>query len=183
MISIIPDKAVYTVNSEVLMRARGIIKGDETMADALERTTFALFDMDREMNGGIEDNEFQETAISLINDATIIYGTPVLTNAGREAQITAACTVLPMTLNNGKVNLARFRVDSMGALSKAVGTGYDLSELDDPSIALLELNAVLDEINQDLISKNKRPVASMATLRADHPKIIELVRHPFCKFH
>jgi ribonucleoside-diphosphate reductase alpha chain len=157
------------------MIQRGIIQPGETLAGSLERTVGALVELDTELNGG-RDEQFVETVVDYVNDGTIVFGTPVMTNAGRENAITAACTVLPVRVEEGRVNMSRFYHDSEAALDKAVGTGYDLSELDEPAKALVELNGALDEINTHLVKANQRPVASMATLRADHPGVVDFIR-------
>lgn len=169
------DPTLYTAYSEQLMVQRGIIQPGETLTGSLERTVGALVELDDELNGG-RDEQFVQTVVDYVNDGTIVFGTPVMTNAGRPNAITAACTVLPVQVEGGRVNMQRFYTDSEAALDKAVGTGYDLSELEDPAAALLELNAALDDINARLLAANQRPVASMATLRADHPGIVDFVR-------
>lgn len=169
------DPSLYTQASEDLMRQRGIIQAGETVTSSLERTVGALVELDDELAGG-RDEQFVHTVVDYVNDGTIVFGTPVMTNAGRPEAITAACTVLPVEVEQGRVNLQRFYADSEAALDKAVGTGYDLSGLERPAEALLELNGALDDINTRLLQHNQRPVASMATLRADHPGIVEFIR-------
>lgn len=140
------DPSLYTVESEALMRQRGIIQNSETLTGSLERTVGALVELDDQLAGG-RDEQFVQTVINYVNDGTIVFGTPVMTNAGRAEAITAACTVLPVQVEQGRVNLQRFYADSEVALDKAVGTGYDLSDVERPAEALLELNGALDDIN------------------------------------
>lgn len=168
-----PD--LYTADSQLLMQQRGILRANETMEDALTRVVDSLTRLDTDLNGGVADGQFRDDVVRLINNGTVVFGTPVLTNAGREGSTTAACTVLPVRVREGKVDIGAFRADSMAALDKAIGTGYDLSSLENPATALTELNDQLDSINDHLLARNQRPVASMATLRADHPKVMEFV--------
>lgn len=172
---VIPDPRFYDEDAERLMRKRGIIEHDQTIQSALERTVGSLLDIDADMHGAY-DEEFAQTVISLTERGVLVYGTPVLTNAGRKRNVTAACTVLPIELVDGQVDMESFHKQSAKALEDAVGTGYDLSDLERPSEAIVELNTTLDKINTGLINSNKRPVASMATLRADHPDIVNFIR-------
>lgn len=160
----------YSPDAEKLMRERGIITESETVEDALERTTSALLEIDSRLNGAY-DPAFASDVTNLIQDGVIVYGTPVLTNASRNDKVTAACTVLPVELRNGQLDMGSFYEQSNRALSDAVGTGYDLSELSNPADAIVEMNNTLNKINSRLVGENKRPVASMATLRADHPDV------------
>lgn len=170
------DTRLYTPDSEVLMRKRGILKEDETIENALQRTLDSLTEMDTQLNDGIEDRQFADLSTKLVNEGVICFGTPILTNAGREGAITAACTVLPIIMRDGHPDIKKFHSDSYAALDQAVGTGYDLSDVDEPAATLIELNAALDQINTHLLEQNQRPVASMATLRADHPGVIDFVK-------
>ncbi len=169
------DARLYNQDSESLMRARGILQNDETMESALRRTLKALVEMDRQIDDA-QDGEFESTARKLINQGVLCFGTPILTHAGRAGAITAACTVLPLRTNGGMVDIKKFAADSYMALDQAVGTGYDLSDLENPAETLIQLNHELDKINQILVRNNQRPVASMATLRADHPDVINFIR-------
>lgn len=170
---VVPDPYYYDSGAEALMRQRGIISGDETLADSLTRVTNSLLDFDATMEGTL-DLAFSKKVKSFVECGVIVYGTPVLANAGRN-NITAACTVLPLRVRSGQADFEHFSDTSYLALSKAVGTGYDLSELNEPSQDLHMLNSYLDTINTRLIADKKRPVASMATLRDDHPDILNFI--------
>ncbi len=63
-------------------------------------------------------------------------------------------------------------VDSMAALDRAVGTGYDFTcQIE----VLHELKSILDVINSELIMKQQHSVAEIASLRAEHPRIVDYV--------
>lgn len=158
------------------MKKRGILRDSETIDDALNRVLSALIAIDRELNGDRIDEAFEEKLIELVSDGSLILGTPILTNAGRASQVTAACTVLPIKLKNRKADYDFFSLRSYDMLGSALGTGYDLSTIDDPVEALIQFNHILNDIDMEFKKKNKRPVASMATLRADHPRILEFIR-------
>lgn len=170
------DPKFYNSHSAGVMADRGILRPGEPVDVALQRAASALLAIDRALNDGQEDLPFEKRVYESIENGIFVFGTPILTNSGREEKVTAACTVLPVHVRGGRVALDRFYADSHAALDNAIGTGYDLSEVDDPCSALEELNCALDAINNSLISQNKRPVASMATLRADHPGVISFVR-------
>ncbi|MFC4018687.1 hypothetical protein ACFOW4_12155 [Micromonospora sp. GCM10011542] len=132
-------------------------------------------DVDEKLNGG-PDDEFREQVNSFISRGILAFGTALLANAGHSDDPTASCTVLRLPTAARSVDLATFAHVSYDALSRAVGTGYDLSELDRPDVALGALNATLDGINDQLVARERRPVASMATLRVDHPRIRDFIR-------
>jgi ribonucleoside-diphosphate reductase alpha chain len=157
------------------MRRRGVVQPGETLDDAMCRSLSALFDVDRTMNG-VRDIQFEFRARELIFGRVIALSTAFLANAGRPGGVTASCTVLPLLTLRGELDLADFTSESYAALARAIGTGYDLSHLEFPDVALPRLNAKLDQINEQLILGGIRPVAGMATLRADHPRIQEFLR-------
>jgi ribonucleoside-diphosphate reductase alpha chain len=158
-----------------LMKSRGIIKDQETPIDVFNRVVESLLTVDTKLNNNIYDNEFAADVIRFIEDKTCVFGTPILTNAGRKGLTTAACTVIKLEDINGVLDLEKFKIQSTEQLSNAIGTGYDLSELKEPSLELLKMNEILNNLDRQLTNSNKRPVASMATLRADHPKILEFI--------
>lgn len=170
------NKQIYNPLSESIMKKRGILRDNETIQDVLNRVLSALISIDRELSQNQIDTAFEEKLIALVSEGSLILGTPILTNAGRASQVTAACTVLPIKLNHGQADYDFFRLHSYNMLGSALGTGYDLSAIDNPVEALIEFNHILNDMNTRFIQDNKRPVASMATLRADHPMILEYIR-------
>lgn len=158
-----------------LMHSRGILDEGESLDTFIEETVTALSDIDSSLHGE-SDIEFSDRVRQHLYDGVFVLGTPVMQSLRRTGEATAACTVLNVSDPSGKLDLNKFMRESSIALSDAVGTGYDLSGLEDPNEALLLMNDALDGLNDTLIGQNKRPVASMATLRADHPKIHEFIR-------
>lgn len=171
-----PSTFYYTDASKRLMQSRGIIDMKEEVFHALERTIKSLLTIDESLSGGFFDVAFADKVIDFVNRGVIVFGTPILTNAGRPKSVTAACTVLPLRFKEGAFDVSHFRAESMSVFDNAIGTGYDLSALTHPAETVKELNGILDEINQTLIRDKKRPVASMVTLRADHPNIVPFIR-------
>lgn len=154
---------------------RGIIEPHETAEIATNRALDGLVALDAELSG-YYDETFAKAARTFVEEGVIVFGTPVLTNAGREGRVTAACTVLPVQVSEGRLRVDEFLASSQSALEKAIGTGYDLSDMQNPVEALTELNEALNVINDGLLKEKKRPVASMVTLRADHPRVADFVR-------
>lgn len=166
---------VYDESSFTLMQQRGILRDDERVEDALARTVDSLIDIDKSFGSNADEN-FRQRVYAHVENGVFVFGTPLLTNAGRENKVTAACTVMPLHTEGGRLKLERFFSDADSTLGNALGTGYDLSETEDPAGVLIELNDALNRVNDALLAQNKRPVASMATLRADHPEVLSFVK-------
>lgn len=173
---ILLNHSIYNQFSQTLMQQRGILREQETIPDAFNRVIYTLSSIDAQLYGEQKSQAFKDSLTKMVYNGTIILGTPILTNAGRPAQVTSACTVLPIHVRGGQADFKRFEIDSFQMLGQALGTGYDLSDVHDPVASLNTFNGILNKMNAQFIADKKRPVASMATLRADHPKILEFVR-------
>lgn len=160
-----------TPSTQRLLRERGIIIDDESMSDAINRVLVALLSMDEKLEETV-DEAFCSSAVKFVYDGIIVFGTPILSNAGREGRITGACTVLPL----GLLDMSKFKENSEKFLGSAMGTGYDLSSLDKPSLEVIHMNNIIVEIDKALTANNQRPAACMASLRADHPDILNFIR-------
>lgn len=171
-----PQLSLYDAQARTLMAKRGIMRPGESIESVFTRVANTLLEVDQELNQGRPDSLFASDVKELIEDKTIAFGTPILANVGREeSPTTAACTVLPLPVRQGLLLLEEFKMASQEVLEDAVGTGYDLSDLENPVDSLKQMNGFLNELNASLIARQKRPVASMATLRMDHPKILEFI--------
>lgn len=171
------DLSRYGAAAQAIMLQRGIIQPEETINDVFCRVVGTLVSVDSRLNNDQVDLDFVNAVTQLIENKTIILGTTILSNVGRkEGTTTAACTVLPLPVRQGILEFETFKLNSTSVLENAIGTGYDLSELDDPVAALGNINGYLGELNKSLIDRRKRPVASIATLRIDHPRILEFIR-------
>lgn len=170
------DPRIYDEQTAELMRVRGMLQDGEGVEEALNRTIHSVCETDAYLMGKEEvDGSFLDRVRHFTSKGIFVFGTPVLTGAGVEGRVTAACTVIHLSTESGQVVNDRFYNESKAALDNAIGTGYDLSGVEDPVFALSVLNKTLDGINTDLVERHKRPVASMATLRADHPEILNFV--------
>lgn len=170
------DPRIYDDRTAELMRVRGMFQDGEGIEEALNRTILSVGEMDAHLMGAEGmDEPFLDRVRHFTSKGIFVFGTPVLTGAGVEGKVTAACTVIHLSTEGGQVVNDRFYNESKAALDNAIGTGYDLSDVEDPVFALSVLNKTLDGINADLIERHKRPVASMATLRADHPEVLNFI--------
>ena len=160
--------------SEELMRSRGILQPNETIEQVVTETVEAISSLDSDMHGEI-DKVFKSRLDQWIRKGVFVFGTPLLTNLRQEGATTAACTVLNLRESKDGIDFSQLKKSSTSALGAAIGTGYDLSEVENPVEALYSLNEMLREINANLVANNKRPSASMATLRADHPMVAKFV--------
>lgn len=162
--------------SERIFRERGISAPHESIDGALSRAVSALIDIDAQLAGTF-DPFFAEQLTEIVEAQLGIPGTPILTNAGRSNELpVGACTVVPLVTNSdGTLNIDRFLAMSKVELGHGLGTGYDLSDLNDPVHELKRMNNRLREINDQFKANRQRRVAAMATLRADHPKIREFI--------
>lgn len=165
---------VEMIYNAALMRKLGILSGKETVKSALDRVTGAIFKVDSKLTGS-DNRSFQEAVRLQVNSGSFIFGTPILRNAGRVNQVTAACTVLPIGMRGKHPNFEAFRQSSDAAMNRGIGTGYDLSDLDEPVDALLEFNSILYQITERMRKEKNRSGASMATLRCDHPRILDFI--------
>lgn len=127
-----------------------------------------------EVKFGATENDVLEFAQRLgtyIDEQTIIFSTPVLTNAGRfNDRPLSACVVPPVDLR-GDLSKVKEIVDEYH--QDGMGTGFDLSDLSDPVSVLRFLNSVAVDGAES--GREQRPVGNMATLHVSHPKILEFV--------
>lgn len=155
-----------------LMRARKILRNDETVQDLFSRILNSLAKTERNCFS-INDHEIK-IFLSLLNKAIrerkIIFGTPILTNLGRECAPTGACTVIPLDFRKKSKNLKKAMTPYYSA---GMGSGFDFSELEDPVSTIMQLNSICLEIEAQKIN---RPTANMGLLRVNHPKIVEFIR-------
>jgi ribonucleoside-diphosphate reductase alpha chain len=154
-----------------IARRRGIIQGDETLNDAIERVQRSIVAVDAHLEGQ-RDPLFDVELAATFETEAAMPGTPILANAGRKARTLGACTVIHVPKSGGGQSLLRLSEAHLGA---GVGTGYDLSETDDPLAELVRLNNFLLDYDRQLIEQKRRPVASMVTLNARHPDVLRFI--------
>lgn len=158
--------------AENILRKGRIISEEETPAQMVERMVRALFEPEERFgtpSGEIKRmmDEFGEAAYK----GNIVMSTPIMTNAGRyNDKALSACTVPPVNLQGDlrvvKQMIDRFHEDGMG-------TGFNLSDTDDPVRVLKSLNQIAIEGANS--GREDRPVGNMAILSVHHPKILEFI--------
>ncbi len=157
------------------MRRRGALHAGESVPDAVARTVAELLTVDTALSGHA-DRLFGALVETLMADGVLALSTAPLANTGTPDAVTASCTVLALPTLGDEVDVPSLLAGSASALGEAIGTGYDLSAVSDPRRALGQLNDVLAPIDADQLARHRRRVASMATVRADHPRILDVVR-------
>ncbi len=135
------------------------------IADAEDKYALAPID-------GLTTKKFASTIGRLFDNGDIVFSTPILTNAGRfDDRPLSACAMPPVNLAEDmhkiKKIVDRYHQDGMG-------TGYNLSDLDNPVEMLRFLNRVAVEGAASM--KEQRPVGNMAILDVDSPHIFDFVK-------
>lgn len=156
---------------ETIARQRGITEGEESLLDVAERVSRSVVEVDACLEGR-RDPSFADELTAMFSEGTAMPGTPILTNAGRSKATVAACTVVKVP-PNGTCEALWQR--STVELAAGLGVGYDLSETSDPVSQAIRLNDWLRGVDQDLVRRRRRPVASMVTLNARHPDILRFI--------
>ena len=121
-----------------------------------------------------ETQEIKEFAFQLgdlMDQGKIVFSTPIMTNAFRaEKKPLSACTVPNVDLRKD-LGKAKKIIDSYH--QDAMGTGFNLSDVDDPVNVLIYLNKIA--ISGSKSGKENRPVGNIAICKIDHPKIIDFI--------
>jgi ribonucleoside-diphosphate reductase alpha chain len=146
---------------------------DETPAQMVERVVTTLVGVESKFNTPIEEQRQLAQQLGLLMDnKAIVFSTPIMTNAGLESHLPmSACTVPNVNLR-GELSKVKEIVDQNH--QEGMGTGFDLSDLDNPLEVLRYLNQVA--IDGAKSGTEARPVGNMATLRIDHPRVIDFIR-------
>ncbi len=155
------------------MRTGRIISEGESPAQMIDRIVIDL--VSAEISFNTPEPQIRQFAISLgeqMDSGKIVFSTPIMTNAYKaEQRPLSACTVPPVDLR-GSLQDVKKTVDIYH--QEAMGTGFDLTQVDDPVKVLLFLNEVATSGAES--GREDRPVGNMATCRVDHPKILEFIK-------
>ncbi|MCI0542574.1 hypothetical protein L0Y69_02380 [bacterium] len=159
------------VREEILKKGR-ITAKDETPAEMIERVVAALYSTERSFSSVVDAKKFAESIGQLMDERKVVFSTPVMTNAGRTEfhRPLSACTVPSISLR-GDLSKVREMVNTYH--QEAIGTGFNLDEVDDPVSMLLFLNEIA--VKGAASSKEDRPVGNMGILNIDHPRIVEFI--------
>ena len=74
--------------NQELARRRGIIQGDETINDCLNRVHSTIVAIDRRLSGSHDEAFAEDLALTFVNQ-TALPGTPILASAGRNCSMTS----------------------------------------------------------------------------------------------
>jgi len=176
---VISEKPVFVSNfepsleAERVLRTGRILGEDETPQRMIERVVQTLF-VEPEKKFGTSNIEIEAMMIDfgyLLDNKYIVMSTPVMTNAGRYPdRPLSACTVPPVDLKGDlskmRELITRFHEDGMG-------TGFNLTDVDDPVSLLRFLNDVAVEGAES--GREDRPVGNMAILSVYHPRIKDFI--------
>ena len=122
-------------------------------------------------NGMLSTAEFSAQLGTLMDEHAIVMSTLILTNAGRfNERPLFACVMPPVDL---KADLKKIKQIANQYHQDGMGTGYNLSELDDPVKMLKYLNKIA--IKGATSKKEQRPVGNMAILDVNSPAIEEFI--------
>jgi len=159
------------VREEILKKGR-ITAEKESPAEMIERVARALHATERSFSSINESKKFMDSVGHLMDQGKIVFSTPVLTNAHRTEfnRPLSACTVPPISLRG---DLLKIREMVNTYHQEAIGTGFNLDEVDDPVATLLFLNDIAVKGVES--SKEDRPVGNMAILSIDHPHIVDFI--------
>lgn len=115
--------------------------------------------------------QFAQRLGALMDEGSIVFSTPILTNAGRfNGRPLSACAMPPVNL---RADFAKIKEMADQYHQDGMGTGYNLSEVADPVGMLKSLNKIAV---QGSVSQNEqRPVGNMAILDVDSSAIEEFV--------
>lgn len=159
------------VREEILKKGR-IMAKNETPAEMVERVVTALYSTELSFSGDPRAKKFAESIGRSMDERKVVFSTPVMTNAGRTEfrRPLSACTVPPISLR-GDLSKIREVVDAYH--QEAIGTGFNLDEVDDPVSMLLFLNEIA--VQGSASSREDRPVGNMGICSIDHPRIVEFI--------
>lgn len=159
--------------AETVLRNGRMIKSDESPGDMVQRVVQDIASAEHKFGTPEADIEkFAHKLGELMDDKKIVFSTPILTNAGRKDFIKplSACSVPPVDLR-GDLGQVKKLVDAYH--QDAMGTGFNLDDVEDPVAILIYLNDVA--VRGAKSGKEDRPVGNMGTCRVDHPKIAQFI--------
>jgi len=150
-----------------------IIGNSETPADMIERIVAALGEQEFIFT---KDSTRAAAAVArfgeLLDSKAIVMSTPIMTNSGRhEGRPLSACIMPPISLLSD-LKLIREKIDDLH--QQGMGTGFNLTEVDNPIEILRSLNSIA--LHGSESGLEERPVGNMATMSVYHPDILEFIR-------
>lgn len=155
-----------------VLREGKILSPEETPQQMVERVIKAICSVEDKWNVPKKETIlFANDLGAMLDEGKVVFSTPIMTNAGKTGcRPLSACSVPPVDLR-GDLEKVKNIVDQYH--QDGMGTGFDLTNVDDPVRVLKYLNEVAIEGANS--GKEDRPVGNMAICRADHPRIVEFI--------
>ncbi len=151
-----------------LMKTRRLLQEGESLDGLFERVEKAFLDMESLRRWDLHSSFDSASFKNLLQKQVLVLGTPIMLAAGNEEQPMSACVVIPVDLRE---EISSVKKTITPYFEKNMGSGFDLTNLDDPVATLIKLNQFCLEIEKSL----ERPPANMALLHISHPKILEFI--------
>jgi ribonucleoside-diphosphate reductase alpha chain len=155
-----------------ILRDGRITQPEESPAEMVERVVEAIYREELHFSEEKTAQMFAEQVGTLMDNESIVFSTPVMTNAGRKdvARPLSACTVPPINLRSD-IEMIRNQIDTYH--QEAMGTGFNFDDTNDPVAMLLFLNDIAVKGSEN--GKEDRPVGNMGICGIDHPRIVEFI--------
>jgi ribonucleoside-diphosphate reductase alpha chain len=152
-----------------VLKAGRIVAPDESAADLVERVVPAVFAAETTFGTPATVREALSAEFAdLFARKLVTLGSPTLTNAGRYPDSAlSSCVAVPVDLREP---FGRVRRLIEAYYAQNMGSGFDLSEVDEPV-------AVLDRLNRHAAQETAtgaydRYIGNMANLDIDHPRVV-----------
>jgi ribonucleoside-diphosphate reductase alpha chain len=159
-------------SAETVLRKGSIISEDESPAEMVERVVGALAERELVYSGDRrEARAWAETLGELVDSKSIVFSTPVMTNAGRHLSKPLSACIVPSIKPGEDYEVIKAKIELLH--QQGMGTGFDLTPFDDPVRTLKRLNQIA--VDGARSGKEERPVGNMAVLGVYHPKILEFI--------
>jgi ribonucleoside-diphosphate reductase alpha chain len=186
------DNAIpLTENARTVLGKRYLRKGPdgqpvETVREMFRRVARHVAQAEVEWGGDVDEAE--EVFYELLAQLRFLPNSPTFTGAGTPLGQLAACFVLPISDDMGRLDSGIFQTLRDAALIQQTGggNGFSFSKLR-PKGALVKSSAgqatgpvgfmqVYDKAFAEIAQGGSRRGANMAVLRVDHPDILDFVR-------
>lgn len=152
---------VANMNRAVFVQ-RNIIDKNDDLGDFVDNVFDKIYEND--------PNTYEkQKALRFVEEGKIALGTSLYTNLLQPKKPMGACIVLPYDMRKGEHAIKQ---ELEPHIINGVGTGFDLSETDNP----VEVLEFLNETLKDYDDKTQRPPAGIAILDVTHKDIEQFIK-------
>jgi ribonucleoside-diphosphate reductase alpha chain len=157
---------------EIFLQRNKLCSSGESVAAVFERASAFLAEAGSQFYGPDKAREYKEKFMGFASRFEVIYGSPILTNAGRRTdRSVSACSIPNVRLSSLKKDEITKIVSSYH--TRGMGTGFSLDDVDEPAQMVKFLNEIaIREVQEGLI---ERSVGNMGVLSINHPKILSFI--------